>query len=227
MKKFLIVAVLAVLGSLLPASGGARAAADFVCNGVFAGGTYNNVVVPAGGACSLDNTTILGNVTVKTGADFTVSTSSGDSTIHGSVKGDACDSIDLESTGLNFRVVVGGDVTITNCTGFTFSGARGDSSGPPPQSMLLGGNVKCDNNAGGCVFDYVIIGEKLECNGNDGCTLNSSAVANNVTMNNNTGPGVIVDNSAIAGNLSCSGNAFASGSPNTVSGTKSGQCSGL
>ena len=38
---------------------------------------------------------------------------------------------------------------------------------------------------------------------------------------------VLVLASAIAGNLSCSGNAFASGSPNTVSGTKSGQCSGL
>ena len=227
MKKSLI-AVLMVVGALLPASGGARTA-DFNCTGFSTGGTFANVVVPAGQSCVLDHARVTGNVTVKTAASLSVTTTSGDSTIAGKVTGNACDFIDLESTGASFRIVVGGDVNITNCTGSSFSGGRGSSGpGTPPQSLLIGGNTKCSGNQDECVFDYAIIAGNLDCSGNFGCTLQSDAIGNNVTANNNTGVGATIVNGAIAGNLACSGNvpgATNSGTPNTVSGTRSGQCS--
>ncbi len=164
MKKSLI-AVLMVVGALLPASGGARTA-DFNCTGFATGGTFANVVVPAGQSCTLDHVRVTGNVTVKTAASLSVTTSSGDSTIAGKITGNACDSIDLESTGLSFRIVVGGDLNITNCTGSSFSGGRGSSGpGTPPQSLLIGGNTKCAGNQDECVFDYAIIAGNLDCSG--------------------------------------------------------------
>jgi len=227
MKRSLVV-LLVLVGAALAGSGGALTASDFTCTGFSSGQTYNNVVVPAGAACTLDNTTVLGNVTVKTAADLTVTTGGGDSTVRGSVKGPGCDSIDLEATGAANRIAVGGDLVITNCTGVTFSGARGSSGpGTPPQSVVIGGNTKCDNVDGGCVFDYVVLARAVDCSGNDGCTLNSSAIGDNATVNNNTGPGARINNNVIAGNLGCNGNSAVTnaGAPNTVAGTESGQCS--
>src|SRR5206468_9112868 len=115
------------------------------------------------------------NVTVHAGANLLVTTSSGlDTTIAGDIKGEGCDSINLESTGSSGRIVVGGNLTIQNSTFTGFSGARGSQFCPPspPQNVLIGGNVKCANVAGGCVFDYVIMRRNLKCSGNtNGCEL--------------------------------------------------------
>jgi hypothetical protein len=44
-------------------------AEDFECNGTFAGGTFDNVVVPSGATCILKGATVEGNISVKpTGA---------------------------------------------------------------------------------------------------------------------------------------------------------------
>jgi hypothetical protein len=123
--------------------------------------------------------------------------------------------------------VVGGNVTIQNCTGISFSGSQGRQN-ETPATVLIGGNVKCDNNAGGCVFDYSVIGGNLECSGNFDCDLQSDAIGKNLTINNSDGGGAFVDNSSIGGDVKCSGNTVGVAStPNTVAGTKSGQCSGI
>src|SRR6185369_5277654 len=121
------------------------------------------------------------------------------------------------------------NLTITNCTG-GFNGGRGSSFSPPtpPQTLMIGGNVKCSNNyPNECVFDYVFIGGNLECSGNFGCTLQTDAIGKNVTINNNSGVGGSVNNSLIGGDVKCAGNSpGVVGSGSTVAGTKSGQCAG-
>jgi hypothetical protein len=226
MKKGLIVAVLVALGAFLPASGGARTAATN-CTGFATGGTFGDIVVPAGQSCVLDGVTVTGGVTVQTGASLEITNTSGDSTVRKDVKGKGCDFIELQGTSLTNRTAVGGNLVIQNCTSGVFSGGQANSSNQPPPSVLIGKNVTCTGNAGNCVFDYFVIGGSLTCSGNAfGCTVNSNGIGLNATLNNNPG-GATVDHSVIGGNLACSGNAFIGGSTDTVAGTESGQCAGL
>ena len=225
-----VFAVAAVAAALFLASGVA-VATDLVCTTTSSGGTWHNVVVPAGASCTLENTRVTGNVTVQTGGTLVVTNTAGDSTIAGDVKADGCNFVELESTSLTNRIVVGGNVTIQNCSS-GFNGGQGDSTRFPPGSILIGGNVKCSNNTDGCVFDYFIISGNLDCSGNGGgCTLQSDAVGKNATINNNAfGFGdTEVRNSSIGGDVKCSGNngGVTSSPTNTVAGTKSGQCSGI
>jgi hypothetical protein len=68
MRKLLLVVVLAATGLLATAA--PAVADDFECNGVFAGATFDNVVVPENGACTLVGSTVRGNVKVLTNAYF-------------------------------------------------------------------------------------------------------------------------------------------------------------
>jgi hypothetical protein len=216
------IAVLALVGALFIGAGSAQTAANFNCSGFSAGGTFNNVTVPANSSCTLDHTRVLGSITVKTNGQLLLESSSGDSTVAGNITANACNEVNLEATGAGFRVVVGGNLTITGCTG-GFDGARGNSSAVPP-SMVIGGNVKCDNNDDDCAFDYNSDGGNLDCSGNFGCTLQSDAVAGDVTVKNNNGAGGSLFNEAIGGDLTCSGNtppAFATNT--TVAGNRSGE----
>ena len=221
MYKALIVA-LALAGALLIGVGSAQTAADLSCNGAFTGMTYNNVVVPENGNCTLDHTRVLGNVTVKKNARLLFEALTGDSTVHGNVSANACQEVNLETPGGSFRVVVGGDLTIVGCTS-GFDGARG-TQGMSPPTMTIGGNVKCDDNVDECAFDYNAVGKNLDCSGNFGCTLQSDAVGGDVTVKNNDGAGGSLFNDAIGGDLKCAGNtppAFATNT--TVAGNRSGE----
>ena len=228
------IAIAAVAASLVLGTGVA-VATDLVCTAPSSGGTWHNVVVPAGASCQLDNTRVTGKIEVKEGARLLINTSLGDTTVAGDISGSGCDSIDLESTGLSGRIVVGGNLHIQNCTGASgFSGARGSSFCPPvpPQTVLIGGNVKCNNNGDACIFDYVIMTGHLDCSGNaGGCTLQSDAVGQDASINNNAfGFGdTEVRNSAFGGDVKCSGNngGVTSSPTNTVAGNKTGQCSGI
>jgi hypothetical protein len=222
-KSFIAIAAITAAFSL---GSQAAAAPPFMCNGTFSGATYQDVIVPAGDMCSLFDTRITGNVTVQKGATFGVDNhTSQDTTIAGNIIADHCAAVNLDTLegdinplgGILGRIVVGGDVIITNCT----SGASGAD---------IGGNVKCDNNRASCGFRGAAIGGNVDCSGNgDGCHLNSAEIGKNVTLNNN-GTGSVVDNSTIGGKINCAGNIGGVsdvGFPNTVAGTKSGQCSGF
>ena len=68
MQKLLLgfgVALIALTAMASPA-----AAATFSCNEVVTGGTYDNVTVPQDGSCTLIDSTVAGNVDVKTNAYF-------------------------------------------------------------------------------------------------------------------------------------------------------------
>jgi hypothetical protein len=69
-KKFLLLGAMALASAGLLATAAPAAARDFKCNGVFAGATVGNVVVPPNGACTLAASSVKGNVSVRRGAYF-------------------------------------------------------------------------------------------------------------------------------------------------------------
>ncbi len=223
-----VVAVAAVAAALfIPLK--AAAQKDFICNGSFSGATYRNVVVPAGNSCTLEDTKVTGDVTVEKGASLEVDTNTLlDTTIAGNVTGDECAFIELQTPISPGRIVVGGDLSITDCTGIFFSGVFGSSSSSTitPPTVLIGGNVKCENNtAAACAFDFTAIGGQVECSGSSACELQGAAIGKGATINNNTF--ATFNSNAVGGDLNCAGNGGVVGTGNTIAGTKSGQCSGL
>jgi hypothetical protein len=94
MQKLLLgfgVALVAIAAMASPA-----AAATFTCNEVVTGGTYDNVTVPQDGACTLIDSTVAGDVSVKRNAYF----EAGNTDIAGRVRADHSLAlfIDSEST---------------------------------------------------------------------------------------------------------------------------------
>jgi len=61
---------------------------DLVCTGGAIGGTFHNVVVPAGSSCLLDGARVTGDVTVQAGGSLVVFTITGTTTIAVYIKGD-------------------------------------------------------------------------------------------------------------------------------------------
>ena len=91
MHKLLLgfgVALVALTAMASPA-----AAATFNCNEVVTGGTYDNVTVPRDGACTLIDSTVAGNVEVKTNAYF----EAGNTDIAGKVRANRALTLFLDS----------------------------------------------------------------------------------------------------------------------------------
>jgi hypothetical protein len=85
----LAVVVTAVLAVASPAA----ARDTFTCNGVFAGATYDDVVVPRDGECTLQNATVKGNVKAPVGAYFQATGTA----IGGSVQADGAQTIFVDT----------------------------------------------------------------------------------------------------------------------------------
>jgi hypothetical protein len=182
---------------------------------------YHNVVVPTGASCTLSNTRVTGSVTVQAGGSFFVSQeSAGKTTIAGNVTANQCGAVMLESIGgTTGLIVIGGNLTITNCTstaeGIQFDGGQGSSfATPPPPSpatvpptLVIGGSVKCDNNSIplGCQFDDAFIGGNFECSGNSGgCGLQAATISGNATL---MGNGITeIENGSVGGSVNCANN---------------------
>ena len=236
MKRSVIV-VAAVAAALILASGTA-VATDLLCSNISqSGGIWHNVLVPAGTSCTLTNLRVTGNVTVQADGTLLDQHLRGRRHDHGDIKGDGCDSIDLETTSASGRIVVGGNLNRRSVHHLHRlpAEAEGTRSVLPPlpvsplPNVLIGGSVKCNNNPGGCVFDYAIISGNLECSGNFDCELQSDAIGKNATINNNGSGSNWVSNSSIGGDVKCSGNSGGVdnlGNPNTVAGPSRGSVQG-
>jgi hypothetical protein len=181
------------------------------------GSTVNgNLVVPPGTVCQLFGVTVTGNVQVQTNAHLNISdnatqgstidgnlragtgaildvfVSSGfTSTIDGNIVADQCSAVEL------VPAIVGGNVSIQNCTGGQFVGYS---------DAEIAGNFTCNDNS-------------IECDALAG------NVKGNVQINNNAVAEVFVN--TIGGNLQCQGNTTIIGSGNTVGGHEQGQCAGF
>ena len=74
----------------------AAGAADLTCTVSQNGGTFDDVVVPAGQSCVLNGVKVMGRVTVDTDAVLDVVAVSEDTTIGEGIKADGCQAISLE-----------------------------------------------------------------------------------------------------------------------------------
>jgi hypothetical protein len=221
-------AALGILAGTVPAA----RAADTTCPPTNGGTINGNLTVPALASCTLLNVTVTGNVQVGKGASLLVQPASGQTvTIGGNVQAAQCQSVQfIPPSGV---ISVGGNVQIRNCTGT--SGYIGGPGGP----ITIGGNFACDNNSAECVAGVGSVRGNVEVNNNSGgsaapgAIVGANTVGGNVQVNNNSGSSgnnTVVDGNTIGGNLQCAGNTPSVtdfGHPNTVTGTKQGQCAGL
>ena len=212
-------------------------AASTPCTTTLTGAIAGDVVVPSGASCTLDDVTVTGDVIVQAGASLYVRSTTTHSAVRGDVKAHDCNVVGL-GNGVPYvnpenpygKVVIGGDVQITGCTGSPSSGCAGVQTGyplvsPVPATVLIGGNFRCTENPSGCDITACTIGGNLQCSGNGGtgCIAAVSTIAGNATVNDN----VFFQFTAneVAGDWKCNDNSSGLGFFNIVAGTVSGQCS--
>jgi hypothetical protein len=192
MKRF--ATALLTFGIMLMALHAARADTTCPPNPPPGGIVNGNLVVPLGTVCQLFGVTVTGNVQVQTNAHLNISdnatqgstidgnmrvgtgaildvfVSSGfTSTIDGNVVADQCSAVEL------VPAIVGGNVSIQNCTGEFVGYSQGEIAGnftcndnSTECDALAGnvkGNVQINNNAAADVFVNTI-GGNLSCQGN-------------------------------------------------------------
>jgi feruloyl esterase len=133
--KLALLLIISLTSLAAGARGGSRAV-DTVCNGSLTGTIAGDIIVPAGGACTLYQAKVDGDVRVLPKASLLVDGREEWSTIAGDVEADNCASAFLEGS-----VTVGGNVPIRNC-----KGASG-FSGP---GVKIRGNFRCEDNQAAC-----------------------------------------------------------------------------
>ena len=201
------------------------------CTGTISDETINtNLIVPPNTSCTLKNVTVTGNVDVEQGASLKTNPSPTQKvTINGNVVANQCKSVDLSGNASNHGPIsIGGNVSIQNCTG----------NASLAKSKTIGGNVVCSGNAS-CEVDHSTIQGNLTVDNNNSSTrgndISTTTVSGNVDFSGNTasakpGFGNTIFSTTIGGNLNCINNtppATNEGAPNTVTGTKTGQCANL
>lgn len=213
MRQLAIAGFVALLGALLlSASSIAAGNGATVCTDTLAPGTYQHVVVPDGAICVTfaGPVTINGGVTVGSGATFVLGTeenSAHTATINGGVT-----STNAASVQIHFSTINGG-VSLTG------------GAGPFGAPFDVTWNTLEDNTINGSV----------SITGYDGFWQGffRNRVNGSVTFNNNSvmdPDGNELQTNTIHGNLNCSGNTpgpqvgDSGGSPNSVTGQKTGQC---
>lgn len=188
--------------ALLIAGGQNARAAHTSCTGSVTNTTIEgDVFVPKGAGCTLTDVTVDGNVLVFKTASLTVN----GGTVTGDVHASNCVFVKLLPDASNVAPTVSGSVHISHCI---------NSSSLPGSGLTAGGEVDgsfiCNNNR-------------------DSCEVIGATVGNNVQVNHNlSSTASVVSGSTIGGNLGCEANRpapTADGAPNTVSGSKQGQCS--
>ena len=197
-------ALAATLPTLQPAPAGTRgniACAHWRVDAI----TVDNVVVPAGTACRLTGTRVLGSVQVQTGGILI----GVDVNVAGSVQGEAAAHVQL--TGDNSRV--GGNVQLEGGGGGTLAGARvaGDVFINGLTDLLLvrnavvGGNVRITDNLGGGEITGNRITGNLQCTGNTPAPLASDNTAASIAAQCRAGGGTTPPAPPLSGNVTCVG----------------------
>jgi hypothetical protein len=210
--RFLLVTMVALLS--VGVMGSAEASSTTICTGELAPGTYGKVIVPVGAVClSQGPVTIHGGLFVLTGATFVLGSEENPvptGTISGGVH--ATDPLNLQ---IHFTTINGGVVS---------HGGSGPFGGPFDVSWTT-------------IEDSTIHGA-VTISGYNGFWM--GFIRNHVYGSVNLNGNVLVDpdgneyvTNSIHGNLNCSGNSPApqigdsEGSPNDVTGIKTGQCANL
>jgi len=195
-----------ILAAVLAAGAGSAAAQTTTCTGTLAAGSYTAVNVPAAATCNVStsgNVYVSGNVTVGSGAtlqDFGAAAF----TVNSSLLAVGAKMIYLvPATGGAVNIL--GSATVTGATQTV-----------DIRNSFIGGTLSVANST---ISAYI--------------NLSANSVGANVLNRSNTTPAPgdnDIVNNTIGGSLVCTANSPApqdGGTPNTVGGSKAGQCSGL
>jgi hypothetical protein len=205
----------ALLSGLVVGASSLAAAGPTTCTDTLAPGTYGQVTVPAGAVCIIDSgpVVIRGGLTVGDGATFAFGDEGSpnvNATISGGVRAQNAASVQI-----HFSTISGG---------VTLSGGSGPFGGPFGVTFT----TLEDNTINGTV---TMTGYNGFWQGFFRNTVNGTVNFNGNTV---TDPdGNEVQTNTIHGNLNCSGNTPApqvgdsGGSPNSVTGAKTGQCTAV
>jgi hypothetical protein len=169
-------------------------AADTNCTSNLFNTTVNgNLIVPAGQSCQLIAVTVTGNVQVQTNALLTIlfsagptttivgnvsvgtgarlNASNGGLTIDGNFEANQCLGVSLVGSPVN---TLGGNVQIHDCTG-----------GADVLVFDIGGNVDC-NNSGICDLGGNKVNGNVEVNDNSSAIVANNTIGNNLECQGNT-----------------------------------------
>lgn len=220
MKKNLIKStIIAVLALMVILVGAPNALADdFICTTSIFGGTYDNVIVPYGRSCSLNQTTVTGNLKVEENCYFF----GWYITVDGNVQADGAERVQL------LWSTVHGDVQAKNIWDyFELLGTDVGKNAQVQDSRSrvffafseVGGNLQVEGNYGSIRLVQNDVGGAIQANKNTGPIITTGRIIT-------TGP-IIIDND-IGENLQCFDNAPPpAGFGNNAGGNIDGQCSNL
>ncbi len=203
--------VLTALTVAVPPAG----ASSTICTGELAPGTYHKLIVPEGAVCGTEEgpVTIKGGLYVRAGATFVLG--SEENPVHtGTIRG-GVHAVNAMSVQIHFSRISGG---------VYINGGSGPFGGP----FEVTWNTIEDSRINGSVW---IVNYNGFWQGFFRNTVNGSVNYNNNTLVDPDGNEV--QTNTIHGNLNCSGNDPApqqgdsEGSPNVVTGQKTGQCANV
>lgn len=171
------------------------------------GSVSGNVTVSGGGRLDILGGTVGGGVTVSSGGALNVQT--------GHVGGN------VNATGATWVTVCGlklsGNLSASSSTGFVLVGDDGDDGAPSCGGNTVSGNITLSNNTAGVEVGADTVNGGVSVSGTAGSPLGPEATESPE-----------IEGNKISGTLSCTGNSpnpIDDGLPNSVSGTRSGQCS--
>jgi hypothetical protein len=151
--------------SVAPPSEDPHKALPGSCRGTVGATTVEEVDVPVGATCTLEGTTVDGNVTIGGGATLVARNVS----IDGDVQAEGALVVDVigpSTIGGNFQIEDGGSSTITGTRidgdlKWESQNGRLDARG-----NTIGGNLQADDNGGGLTLSGNNLGGDLQCEGN-------------------------------------------------------------
>ncbi len=182
MKKIVISQLAAVLSlSSIMVSAPVALAEDRECRGTLGNVLVEgNVIVPDGASCSLDSTTVKGDVTVKSRASLTVNGANisgsiqgtvNGANISGSIQGEGANKIDINSgtrTGNNVLLRRGEEVAIDGATITGDLQLEANTGAVSVASNTIIGNLQAKSNRdSGITISANQIGNNLQCQDNN------------------------------------------------------------
>ena len=192
-------------------------AAPVNCTGVAAfpnNRTGNDITVPTGATCTLSNVTVGGNVTVQPGGSLVMQ----GATIGGNLTANSPASIRIDAlpsscaaTSCSQPSIIRGDATISGTSSVPAGFAKNyicNGSRVGGDLSITGSTAAAPWDLGGatCSFGGATFGNDLTIRTNAArVDLANSRVVNNLTVQNNTGGGSIVNNS-LGGFVACGSN---------------------
>ena len=217
MKRAFVAAVAAAALTVLgmgPAAAGVIPPTNhaFQCTGTLVGGSYDDLIIPAGADCVLQGTNVQHNVTIDVGASFTAM----NATLNADVTSNDAVTIDIENSFISnsitstnsvrfmlFNTNVGHDVTVTGTHRLTRVGGIDCLIDPS-----IGGNLTLTNNLGAVAACSLTIGGTYTATGNSGqlSFFTSFIGGGGVHVLNNTGPATRIKHLNTGGVIECIGN---------------------